>query len=87
MIASQTRSLITTFRPPNVRGRQSGLGYLFAAAVVNQQFRQTLLEHPETALKNGYLGEVFDLSREEQDQVTSASAGSLADLAKAMTHS
>ena len=87
MIASQTRPLITTFRPPKVRGRQSGLGYLFAAAVVNPQFRQTLLENPETALKNGYLGEVFDLSLEEQERVTSASAGSLADLAKAMTNS
>jgi hypothetical protein len=86
MIASYTRPLFVTPRPPVVRGAQSGVGHLFAAAVVNRQFRQLLLENPEVALKNGYLGEVFELSREEQDRVTSASARSLADLAKTMTN-
>jgi hypothetical protein len=39
------------------------------------------------ALKNGYQGQVFDLSLEEQEQVTSAEARSLADLAKTVMNS
>lgn len=87
MIAGQTTPLLPRRRVLNVRTTPTGLGYLFAAAVVNRQFRQTLLENPETALKNGYLGEVFELSIEERKRVTSASAHSLADLAKTITDS
>ena len=86
MVAGYTRPLFVTPRSPLVRGRRSGVGQLFAAAVVNRQFRQLLLENPERALKNGYLGEMFDLSREERERVTSASARSLADLARALTN-
>ncbi|MBI5962931.1 MAG: hypothetical protein HY863_05610 [Chloroflexi bacterium] len=60
----------------------SELSRVFAAAVVDQQFCETLLEDPQQALQNGYLGEHFLLSREEQDLLTSIRAGSLADLAK-----
>jgi hypothetical protein len=64
----------------------NGLNYLFAAAVVNSQFRKMLLEDPEEALQRGYLGEGFELSREERDRLTSAHAKSLTDLAKTLTH-
>lgn len=55
---------------------------VFAAAVVNKQFCSTLLQNPNQALQNGYLGESFSLSREEQDLIVSIRADSLSDLAK-----
>jgi len=60
----------------------SGISRLFAAAVVNRQFRDTLLRDPSVALQNGYLGETFPLNREEQDLIVSIRARSLSDLAK-----
>lgn len=60
----------------------SGISRLFAAAVVNQQFRDTLLRDPSIALQNGYLGETFPLNSEEQDLIVSIRARSLSDLAK-----
>jgi len=62
-------------------GISSELSRVFAAAVVNQQFCDLLLKHPEQALKDGYLGETFLLSREEQDLIVSICAKSLSDLA------
>ena len=64
---------------------RDGLGHLFAAAIVSRQFREMLLEDPETALQRGYLGERFELSREERDRLTSARARSLADLVKTIS--
>jgi hypothetical protein len=63
-------------------GEHIGLGHLLAAAVVNRQFRKLLLEDPEIALQRGYQGQMFDLSREERERLTSVHAQSLADLAK-----
>lgn len=59
-----------------------GLSALFAAAVVNREFRNLLLRDPKTALENGYLGERFYLSSEEQTRLTSIQAATLADLAQ-----
>ena len=87
MYVTRQKPLRTGRLMPEVQGKQSDLGYLFAAAVVNSQFRQLLLENPESALKNGYQGQPFELSLEEHDQVLSASACSLADLAKTMMNS
>ncbi len=64
---------------PNI---SSGLSQVFAAAVVNRQFCDMLLQNPSTALQKGYLGETFSLSKEEQDLITSIQAKSLPDLAK-----
>lgn len=87
MIASQTTPLYLSRSALDTHlANSSGLGHLFAAAIVNRQFRQTLLEHPELALKSGYLGEAFELSTEELERVTSAEARSLADLAKTVTN-
>lgn len=60
----------------------SGLSRVFAAAVVNRQFRDLLLENPREALVNGYLGETFTLTAEESDLIASIRANSLSDLAK-----
>ena len=65
----------------------SGLSQVFAAAVVNQQFCNMLLQDPSIALQKGYLGQAFSLSKEEQDLITSIRANSLSDLAKQVNHS
>lgn len=59
-----------------------GLSRVFAAAVVNNQFRNLLLENPREALVKGYLGETFSLTPEESDLIASIRADSLSDLAK-----
>jgi len=87
MIAIQQRQLFSSRRQVEPPRERNGLGHLFAAAVVNRQFREMLLENPEAALQRGYLGERFELSREERERLTSVRAQSLADLAKTLTYS
>ena len=81
MITSQTfqktHSLSLASKPNN----SSELSRVFAAGVINQKFCDMLLNHPEQALQNGYFGEPFLLSREEQDLIVSIRARSLSDLA------
>jgi hypothetical protein len=60
----------------------TGLNKLFAAAVVNDQFCQLLLDQPEIALQQGYFGDTFDLSLEEQALIVSIRAKSLPELAQ-----
>jgi hypothetical protein len=85
MITSQTfqntHSLSLASKPNN----SSALSRVFAAAVINRQFCDMLLHHPQQALQNGYFGEPFLLSKEEQDLIISIRAGSLADLATQVT--
>jgi hypothetical protein len=57
------------------------LSRLMAAAVVNQQFCNLLLDNPEQALDNGYQGERFIFTKQERDLILSIRADSLADLA------
>jgi len=63
----------------------AGLSKLFEAAVINRQFCQLLLQQPEIALQQGYLGNTFDLTREEQTLIISIQANSLPDLARQVT--
>jgi hypothetical protein len=63
----------------------TGLNELFSAAVVNRQFCQLLLHQPETALQQGYLGDAFDLTPEEQALIVSIRAKSLPELAQQVT--
>jgi hypothetical protein len=60
----------------------SGLNSVFAAAVVNRNFREALLRNPEAALDQGYLGKGFSLSQQETSLILSLNATSLADLAR-----
>ncbi|HNK62991.1 MAG TPA: hypothetical protein PKL78_08055 [Anaerolineales bacterium] len=60
----------------------NGLSRVFAAAVVNRQFCQFLLQDPAHALQNGYMGETFQLSDEERVLLVSIRAESLPDLAR-----
>ena len=63
----------------------TGLNKLFAAAVVNDQFCELLLGQPETAMKQGYMGDTFDLTPEEQALIISIRAKSLPELARQVT--
>jgi hypothetical protein len=63
----------------------TGLNKLFAAAIVNNQFCQMLLNQPELALQQGYFGDTFDLSLEEQALIVSIRAKSLPELAQQVT--
>jgi hypothetical protein len=85
MLALQQSQSFLSLRQAEPVGERTGLVQLFAAAVVNRQFREMLLEDPEAALQRGYLGERFELSREEHECLTSARVQSLADLAKTVT--
>ena len=61
---------------------RSGLHRLFAAAIVSDQFRATLLREPEQALANGYLGQTFALTDQEKTIIESVRANTLTDLAQ-----
>jgi hypothetical protein len=63
----------------------TGLSKLFEAAVINRQFCQLLLSQPEVALRQGYLGNSFDLTLEEQTLIISIQASSLPELAQQVT--
>lgn len=61
---------------------RTGLHRLFAAAIVSDQFRETLLREPEAALANGYLGQTFALTDQEKTIIKSVRASTLTDLAQ-----
>ncbi len=68
------------FRKPPVA--RTALHRLFAAAIVNDQFRTTLLSEPERALANGYLGQTFPLSDQEKKIIKTIRAENLTDFAQ-----
>lgn len=68
------------FRKPPVA--RSALQRLFAAAIVSDQFRKTLLRAPEEALANGYLGQTFPLSDQEKKIIKTIRAETLTDFAQ-----
>ncbi len=72
----------TELRLPEPQRDVNGLSKLFAAAVVSRQFRDVLLREPESALKNGYLGQTFPLTEREKGVIKSIRAESLTDLAQ-----
>ena len=61
---------------------RTGLHRLFAAAIVSDQFRETLLSKPDEALANGYLGQTFSLTDREKTIIKSIRADTLTDLAQ-----
>jgi hypothetical protein len=67
--------------------QSTALSRLFAAAVVNQQFCEMLLTNPQEALRKGYLGETFMLTKAERELIISIRARSLADLAREVNQS
>ncbi len=61
---------------------RSALHRLFAAAIVSDQFRRTLLREPEKALANGYLGQTFPLTDQEKKIIKTIRAENLTDFAQ-----
>jgi hypothetical protein len=61
---------------------RSGLHRLLAAAIVNSQFRETLLSEPEMALAGGYLGQAFSLTDHEKAVISNVRAKDLTDFAQ-----
>jgi hypothetical protein len=61
---------------------RSALQRLFAAAIVSNQFRTTLLREPKRALANGYLGQTFALSDQEKKIIETIRAENLTDFAQ-----
>jgi hypothetical protein len=61
---------------------RSALHRLFAAAIVSDQFRRTLLQAPEEALANGYLGQTFPLTDQEKKIINTIRAETLTDFAQ-----
>jgi hypothetical protein len=68
------------FRKPAVT--RTGLHRLFAAAIVSDQFRTTLLHAPEEALAKGYLGQTFSLTDQEKRIIKTVRAENLTDFAQ-----
>ena len=54
---------------------------ILTAAVINQQFRNLLLDDPNQAVSRGFNGESFNLSSKEKDELSSLKGLSLADFA------
>ena len=81
MITSQTFQKTCSLSLASKPNSSSELSRVFAAAVINQQFCDMLLNQPQLALQNGYFGEPFLLSREQQDLIVSIRARSLSELA------
>ena len=69
-----------SLRKPAVE--RTALHRLFAAAVVSNQFRTTLLREPEKALANGYLGQIFPLTDQEKKIIKTIRAENLSDFAQ-----
>ncbi len=68
------------FRKPSVT--RTALHRLFAAAIVSDQFRTTLLREPEEALAKGYLGQTFPLTDQEKKIIKTIRAENLTDFAQ-----
>ena len=56
----------------NKAGRlvNSEVSRIISAAVINKRFCNTLLSNPSAAISQGYCGEPFCLSTEQQDQIS-----------------
>ena len=77
MISSFTYQPQVTIGVKTTTRQTDGLSRIFAAAVVNRQFCQMLLQDPYAALQKGYLGETFIISIEEMDAIIPIRAESL----------
>ena len=54
---------------------------ILSAAVINQKFREMLLDDPSQAVSRGFNGESFNLSSKEKSELSSLKGLSLADFA------
>ncbi|MBU2611074.1 MAG: hypothetical protein KJ606_09055 [Chloroflexi bacterium] len=83
MISTQT--LQTPIFTAVVPSDHTELSRLLSAAVVNHQFKNLLLDDPESALEKGYLGESFLLADDVRALLVSIRADTLTDLARQLS--
>jgi len=74
------KQFITTISPKRQLA-SSEYSRILSAAVINNHFRQMLLNDPVKAISNGYSGEQFDINSEEKVRLSAIRATSLADFA------
>ncbi len=67
--------------PPSATNNFSELNRLLSAAIVSTNFRNLLINSPESALARGYQGEKFHLSNEDFHWLVSIQATNLPDFA------
>lgn len=82
MLATKTIDLPMTVIVTDTDDDHLEVNRLLAAAVINKQFCNLLLENPELALAEGFQGETFPLTPEERALVLSIRAGTLVELAR-----
>ena len=82
MLSTHLQATVPVRRPLSSEMIHNTVSRLFAAAVVSREFRETLLRDPRAALRQGYLGQPFHLTDEEERLVCSIRAVSLTDLAR-----
>jgi hypothetical protein len=70
---------------PKTSSTSSELRRLLAAAVINQEFCDLLLDNPQIAIVTGYQGEAFYLETEVIQWITSIRATNLVDFALQLT--
>jgi hypothetical protein len=54
---------------------------ILSAAVINEHFRQMLLNDPIKAIVNGYCGEQFQINSDDRVRLSAIKAATLADFA------
>lgn len=82
MLNIQLKPLAVSLAYPDAQDEHLEICRLLAAATVNPAFCRLLLDDPELALRTGYQGETFLLTRAERDLVLSIGAASLESLAR-----
>jgi hypothetical protein len=75
MLVNQMINPQVTIQKP--QREQTEVNRLLAAALISNQFCSLLLKDPARALKQGFAGEQFSLSNDEQDFILSLRASSL----------
>jgi hypothetical protein len=75
MLVNQMISTPITVK--RARVERAEVNRLLAAALISRQFCNLLLKDPARALQQGFAGEHFRLSNDEQDFILSVRAGSL----------
>ena len=58
---------------------------MLAAAVINKQFRQQLLNNPEKAITSGFGGQQFKIGKDASQKISTIKAENLSDFAVQLT--
>jgi hypothetical protein len=82
ILTLNTQTAAPSFELREAAVESPDLHRLLAAAIVNSQFRDTLLTEPELALAGGYMGQAFSLTDHEKAVISNVRAKDLTDFAQ-----